>query len=83
MALNAKNFGLAGGIIWGAGMLITTLISQATGWAAGFLNIMATVYPGYTISGVGSIVGFVYGFIDAFIGLYIFAWLYNWLGRRK
>jgi len=83
MTLNAKNFALAGGILWGAAMLILTLISVATGYGDAFLTLIATVYPGYSISVVGSILGLVYGFIDAFIGLYIFAWLYNWLEKRK
>jgi hypothetical protein len=83
MTLNPKNFGLAGGILWGLCMLVITLISVETGYAAGFLNMMASIYPGYSISLLGSVIGLVYGFIDGFIGLYIFAWLYNWLEKKK
>jgi len=82
MTLNPKNLGLAGGIIWGLSMLVLTWISLATGYGSELLNLIATVYPGYSISFVGSIMGLVYGFLDAFIGLYIFAWLYNWLEKR-
>jgi len=82
MALNPKNFGLAGGILWGLGMLVLTLISVGTGYATGFLSAIANLYPGYSISLLGSVIGLIYGFIDAFIGLYIFAWLYNWLEKK-
>jgi hypothetical protein len=83
MTLNAKNFGLAGGILWGLGMFILTLISLGTGYASEFLNLMGTVYIGYSITAVGSIVGLIYGFLDAFVGLWLFALLYNWLNKKK
>ncbi len=82
MTLNAKNFGLAGGILWGAVMLVFTLISLWTGYSAGFMSLWTSLYPGYSISLVGALVGLVYGFIDAFVGLYLFALLYNWLEKR-
>ena len=75
--LNAKNFGLAGGILWGASMLVFTLVSMLTGYGAMWADLMANVYPGYAVSYLGSVVGLVYGFIDGFVGLFIFAWLYN------
>ena len=80
--VNAKNLGLAGGILWGLSLLVWTLFSASTGYATGFLNIIMSIYPGYSISFLGSVVGLVYGFIDAFVGLYIFALLYNWLEKR-
>jgi hypothetical protein len=83
MSLNAKRFGLSAGILWGLCLLVLTLVSLGTGYAAEFLNIIVSIYPGYTISLLGSIVGLVYGFIDGFVGLYIFAWLYNWLEKKK
>lgn len=82
MALNAKNFGLAGGIFWGACLFIWTLVSAATGYSAEILNLLATVYVGYSVTWLGSIIGLIYGFIDGFIALFIFAFLYNWLEKR-
>ena len=75
--LNARNFGLAGGILWGVWMFIFTLLSIYTGYGIMFRDLMVDVYPGYSITFFGSVVGFIYGFLDGFIGLYIFAWLYN------
>jgi hypothetical protein len=80
--LNAKNLGIAGGIIWGLGMFVLTLLSMATGYAQDFLNVIAAIYPGYSITFVGGLLGLVYGFLDAFVGLYLFALLYNWLENR-
>tara|TARA_Y100000310_G_C20471044_1_gene710038 strand:+ start:122 stop:370 length:249 start_codon:yes stop_codon:yes gene_type:complete len=82
MTLNAKNFGLAGGIFWGLAMFVFTLIAVGTGYLTDFLNIMAGIYPGYSITPVGSIFGLVEGFLDGFVGLYIFAWLYNKLEKK-
>lgn len=75
--LNAKNLGLAAGIIWGVSMFLMTIISLKTGYASGWLTVMAGVYPGYNVSLSGSIIGLIYGFIDGFVGLFIFGWLYN------
>ena len=83
MALNAKNFGISGGIVWGGALLLFTLFSVATGFGEVFLNMIISIYPGYTISVVGGLIGLIYGFIDGFIGLYIFAWIYNKLEARK
>lgn len=81
MKLNAKALALASGILWGLGMALLTALSMMNGYAGQFLNLMAGVYPGYTISGIGIVVGAIYGFLDGFIGCYIFAWLYNKLAK--
>ena len=77
MTLNAKALGLAGGVLWGAIMLIMTLLAVWTGYGTAMLNGIASIYPGYSIGYLGSLVGLVYGFIDGFIGMFVFAWLYN------
>lgn len=83
MSLNPKAFGLTAGIILSLVLLVTTLISISTGYAALFLNIFVSIYPGYSISPLGSIIGLIYGFADASIGFYIFALIYNWLEAKK
>jgi hypothetical protein len=79
--LNPRTFGLAGGILWGLVMFVFTIIAVYTGYSEQFLNLMSSIYLGYSVSLWGSIVGLVYGFFDAFIGLYIFARLYNALSH--
>jgi len=81
--LNPKNLGLTGGILWGLTIFVLTLMSvNGGGYAGAFLAAVASIYPGYTITTLGSVIGLVWGFVDAFIALFIFAWLYNWLGKR-
>lgn len=75
--LNATKLGLSGGIWWALFMFIATLISVYTGYAADFLHVMGSIYPGYQVSGGGAFVGLIYGFIDGFISLFLLAWLYN------
>ena len=77
----AKRLGLAGGIIWGLMMFITTIISIYTGYGDRFLEVMASIYPGYDISWGGSVIGGVYGFLDAGIGLWLLGWLYTKFGE--
>jgi len=83
MSLDTKSFGLAGGILWSTGMVLMTILALTIAYGTSFLNMMAAVYPGYNVSGLGILVGGIYGFIDGFICTYLFAWLYNKLERKK
>jgi len=78
-ALDPLHFGLAAGIFFGLIVFFTTLVSANNGYGAMFLNLLMSIYPGYKITYVGSLIGLVYGFLDGFIGCYVFAWLYNYL----
>lgn len=84
MKLNVKAFGLAGGILWGLGLFLMTIIVMLIGQGYGitFLGIISNVYPGYKVTAGGAFLGLVYGFIDGFIGCAVFAWLYNKLVRK-
>jgi len=75
--LNAKNLGLAGGILWGVSLMVCTWLSLFTGWGISFLVVMESIYPGFDISFVGSILGLIWGFLDGFVGLFLLAWIYN------
>tara|TARA_Y100000310_G_scaffold309339_1_gene353327 strand:- start:176 stop:433 length:258 start_codon:yes stop_codon:yes gene_type:complete len=76
--LDAKRLGLAGGILWSVSVVIFSLIANANGYALEFMNLVATIYPGYTLASIGGIlIGAIWGFLDAFIGLYLLVWLYN------
>lgn len=81
--LNPIKLGTSGGILWGLGMFICTILAIYTGYSAKFLNIMADIYPGYTISWLGTIIGFIYGFLDGFVGLFLLAWIYNKLNKPE
>ncbi len=75
--MDEKRLGLAGGILWGAIMLVFTWIAVLSGYGSGFLGLFTSLYWGYKITWLGGIVGAIYGFVDAFIGLYLLAWIYN------
>ena len=75
--LHPRKLALAGGILWGISLFLTTIVSIYTGYAHMFLSIFEGVYPWYDISWPGSFSGLICGFIDAFIGFYVLAWLYN------
>lgn len=75
--LNVKAFGLACGIIWSFGMLVMGLINMVSDWGSGWVQLMSSLYPGYTPTVLGSIIGAAWGFVDAGIGGILLAWLYN------
>ncbi len=79
--LSPLRLGIAGGIVWGVSMLICTILAINIGYSERFLDVMVDIYPGYSISGSGTILGFVYGFVDGFVGLFLIGWIYNKLRK--
>ena len=58
--------------------------SPGRGYGQAFLDVMASVYPGYeTTPTVGQvIIGTLYGLLDGALGGAAFAWLYNAIAPR-
>jgi hypothetical protein len=78
MRLKPLTFGLALGITWGVVFFFTTWLSAFTGYAAEFLRVLGvSIYPGYSISPLGSFIGLGYAFVDGFVMGTIIAWVYN------
>ena len=80
MKLSIKAMAITFGLLWGAAMLIISTINMfRPDYAIDFLNIIASVYPGYEAGeGLKSvIIGTLYAVFDAAIGGAIFAWVYN------
>ncbi len=80
MKLSIKAMAITFGLLWGAAMLIVSTINMfSPDYAKDFLNIVASVYPGYEAGeGLKSvIIGTLYAVFDAAIGGAIFAWVYN------
>ncbi len=75
--INAKNLGLAGGILWALSLFAFTYINMFFGYGSMWTALIADVYKGYEVSFLGSILGLIWGFLDAFVGLYLLAWIYN------
>lgn len=78
--LSIKAFTLASAILWGVGVLLVGICNRIwPGYGGMFLELIASVYPGYHASAsvASSLVGAGYAFLDGAIGGAIFAWLYN------
>lgn len=71
------SFGLALGVVTGISMLLTGLFAMSTGWGAGFVETMRTIYLGYESTVRGSLIGGMWGFLDMLIMGIIIAALYN------
>lgn len=85
MKLNATALGMAASVLWGGVILLVGLVNLIwAGYGAGFLDMVASIYPGYSpAAGIGAlIIGTIYGLIDGFIGGVIFAWLYNFFLQK-
>jgi len=78
MKINVKALSVTCGILWGGIILLMTLWLVVRGLQSEPI-IFELVYPGYSISGIGSIIGLMYGFIDGLIFGFIAGKLYNFL----
>ena len=78
MKLRPVALGVALGSVWGVSLFITTWISYYTGYGRLFLEVLAqSIYPGYTITPLGSFLGLFYGFADGFISAALIGYIYN------
>ncbi|MBI5025670.1 MAG: bacteriophage holin [Nitrospirae bacterium] len=78
MKLKPLALGIALGIVWGGALFVTTWLSYYTGYGKLFLEVLAqSIYPGYTISPIGSFLGLIYGFVDGLISAALIGLIYN------
>jgi hypothetical protein len=85
MRFNVIALAITTGLFWGAAILLVSLANLIwPGYGVAFLDVTASVYPGYHAgTGIGSVVvGTVYALVDGAIGGAIFAWLYNFVASR-
>jgi hypothetical protein len=81
MKFNIAAAAITGGVCAVIAIGGTGLVNMVVeGYGEPFLQMMASVYPGYDASGsVGDLViGCIYGAIDGMIGCAVLAWLYNY-----
>lgn len=87
MKLNAKKFGLAGGIIVSLTLFGTVWHAILTDLGFMFLNIWQDMHFWYEFvplaTPLGSIVALADGFVHGFVYLFLFALLYNWLEKKR
>ena len=80
MKLSIKSLAITAAILCGAGMLLTGVANLIwPSYAAGFLQMVDSIYPGYHAGqGFGSvIVGTLYATVDGAVCGLIFGWVYN------
>lgn len=80
MVFNIKALAIVGAVLMGACLLLMGILNLIfPSYGVGFLDLMASVYPGYHgPAGFGSvIVATMYAIIDGAVCGAIFAWLYN------
>lgn len=80
MGLDIKGLALAGGVLWGAAILAVALGNLIwPPYGTAFLQVMASVYPGY--SGEPHVrqvlIGTGYALVDGGVAGALIAWLYN------
>jgi protoporphyrinogen oxidase len=71
--------GLSVGVLGGLGLFFATLaLVLAGGPVVGpTLGLLGQYFPGYSVTGLGTIVGLFYGFVSGFVGGWLFAVLRN------
>jgi hypothetical protein len=86
MKLSVKGLATAAALLTGGCFLLVGLFELAfPGYGGAFLDLGASIYPGYHgPDGIGSvIVVTLYGLVDGAIAGAVLAWLYNWTTRGK
>lgn len=77
MKLNPMSLGLAGGVLYGVFVFIITILGLIAGYGLSYIELLATLFPVYSVTFVGAILGLVYGFILGFVLFYFLGYLYN------
>ncbi|HUS87384.1 MAG TPA: bacteriophage holin [Bacteroidales bacterium] len=81
MKLNVKAFALTAGILAGASLFLITWWIILLDGSSGVKTVIGTVYLGYNISPLGSLIGLAWAFVDGLVIGAIFAWLYNRISK--
>lgn len=63
--LNARAWGIATGLLFGAGLFLATMFLLLKGGenVGQHLGLLSVYFPGYTVTIPGAFIGFVYGFV--------------------
>lgn len=75
--LSVKGLALSIGILWAIGIFLMGIAATVSGWGNGLVNLISSLYVGYSASLAGSIIGAIWALIDGLICGALIAWLYN------
>ena len=83
MRLDVKAFAITSAVIWGVGLFLATWWMMISQGATGEATLIGKIYPGYSVSPLGSVIGLFWAVVDGLIVGAAFAWIYNrLLGSR-
>lgn len=85
MKLSVKAAGLMLGLMWAGAVLLIGAAFVFTGhYGRAFLELCASIYPGYYVERTFSsvLIGAIYALVDGTIGGALMAWLYNRLAAK-
>ncbi len=86
MKIDVRALGYSFALLWGGAVFITGIANLIwPTYGAGFLEVLASVYPGYegTASLGQVLVGTLYGVLDGLVGGLVLGWLYNLFSRQR
>jgi len=75
--LSVKGLAVSLGTLWAIAIFLMGIAATVSGWGNSFVNLLGSMYIGYSASLVGSIIGAVWALIDGLICGALVAWLYN------
>ncbi len=84
LALNARAWGIAFGLVLGVGLFLATIFLVIKGGpnVGQHLRLLAAFFPGYSVSLAGSLLGFVYAFVIGYALGRVIGEVYNRLALR-
>jgi len=68
---------IALGFTCGLGALFLGAAAYYLGWGTEAVDMIGSVYRGYTPTPGGALIGTGWAFVDGFVGGWLFAWIYN------
>ena len=85
MKLDASAMAYACAALFGVSTFVVGLAHLASGYGAAYLEVLASVYPGYHVAQTFSsvLIGTGYAMVDGAIGGWLLAWCYNRLAGRS
>ena len=83
LRLNARAWGIALGLLFGAGLFLTTILLVVRGGqeVGPHLNLLGMFLPGYRVSVAGAFIGFAYLFVIGYAVGRLIGSVYNSMAR--
>jgi hypothetical protein len=84
LALNARAWGIAFGLVLGGGLFLATMFLVVRGGPnpGQHLQLLSAFFPGYRVTALGSFIGFVYAFVVGYALGRVIGEVYNRLTVR-